>query len=68
MKPLEGDPVNCTRLELYYASNRFMQEEQYYTYGVGNLVADIGGYLGLLLGHSIINFYDWGKALWSKLK
>ncbi len=32
-------------------------------YGWSNFVADFGGYLGLLLGHSVLSFYDFGKDL-----
>ena len=32
-------------------------EEQVLAYGIGNLVADIGGFLGLLLGSSIFSAY-----------
>ena len=32
--------------------------EQQFIYGVQNLIADIGGYLGLLLGLSIFTIYQ----------
>ncbi len=32
-------------------------------YGFGNFIADFGGYLGLLLGASILSIYDSGKEL-----
>ena len=37
---------------------------QYVTYDSQNLIADIGGYLGLLLGQSLLSFYDSAKELW----
>ena len=37
--------------------------EEYLVYDYNNFIADIGGYLGLLLGHSIFSIYsmsaDW---------
>lgn len=38
---------------------------QYVVYDLDAFVPDIGGYLGLLLGHSIISIYDLGIA-WIK--
>ena len=32
--------------------------EETFIYGYGDLVADFGGYLGLLLGASLITLYD----------
>ena len=32
---------------------------QYLTYDGNDFVADFGGYLGLLLGHSLLTFYDY---------
>ena len=31
---------------------------QYYSYDFNSFIADVGGYLGLLLGHSIYSFYN----------
>ena len=33
-------------------------KEEYYTYDISNLIADFGGFLGLLLGYSILGLYD----------
>ena len=41
-----------------------MEYIQYYTYDLKSFVADFGGYLGLLLGSSILTFYDLFKQ-WS---
>jgi hypothetical protein len=51
-------------LEFYYGSSRYMARKQYLAYDVQNLIADIGGYLGMLLGHSMLSFYYATKALW----
>ena len=33
-------------------------KEQYFIYDENALIADIGGYLGLLLGHSILSIFQ----------
>jgi hypothetical protein len=51
-------------LNLYYGSGRYQVRHQYLTYDAQSLVADIGGYLGLLLGHSVLSFYDIARGIW----
>ena len=53
---------------LEYASNRFLTRQQYYTYDYPDLIADFGGFLGLLLGHSILSLYDRVFYLFSRLE
>jgi hypothetical protein len=45
-------------LILGYLSGRYEEKEQYLIYGLADFLASIGGYLGLLLGHSILDFYN----------
>lgn len=61
----EGSPLN---LQFHYASNHIAIKEQYYTYDFYNLIADFGGYLGLLLGYSILGFIDTLMVLLPKFK
>ncbi len=44
-------------LEVYFRNGRYPVKEQYYIYDENSLVADIGGYLGLLLGHSLYSIF-----------
>ena len=46
------------RLKIYFAKDMFPVKEQFYIYDNANLIADFGGYLGLLLGYSLLGFYD----------
>ena len=46
------------RLTIYFAKDKFLVKEQFYIYGIQHLIADFGGYLGLLLGYSLLGFYD----------
>ena len=36
----------------------FIEEEQYYVYDFNSFFADVGGYMGLLLGSSLLSIYD----------
>ena len=49
---------NSTTVNFYFGKDRFAVKKQYYTYDFQNFLADFGGYLGLLLGYSILGFYD----------
>ena len=53
---------------LYYVSNKVTVKEEYYTYDTANIIADFGGYLGLLLGYSILGFYDNSIGVLSRLR
>ena len=41
-----------------YASGRLVTKEQYLFYGSGDVFADVGGYLGLLLGQSVFTIFE----------
>ena len=45
------------RLDFGYGSGRYDVREEYIIYDQGSFVGDIGGYLGLLLGHSIYSVF-----------
>ena len=36
----------------------YIEEEQYYVYDFDSFFADVGGYMGLLLGSSVLSIYD----------
>lgn len=40
--------------------------EEQLLYDIDNFIADVGGYLGLLLGASIVSLFDAGLGLFSK--
>jgi hypothetical protein len=52
----------------YHTSGRYNYKEDYYTYDEYSFFADVGGYLGLILGHGILSFYDIAKATWLKFR
>ena len=48
-------------------SKNCSQNFQYVTYDENDLIADVGGYLGLLMGQSILALYDLGYENLKKL-
>ncbi len=55
-------------IQLYYPSSEYMEKTEYFVYGLPSLMADFGGYLGLLMGHSLLSLYDAGKLFCFKNK
>ena len=49
--------------QFLYLNSRYTEEVFYYTYDFESLVADFGGYMGLLLGHSVLTLYDYMSDL-----
>ena len=45
-------------LSFYFTKDKFLVKEQFFIYDTANLLADLGGYLGLLLGYSMLGFFD----------
>ena len=48
-------------------NGRYLEYEQYYIYESEDFIADIGGFLGLLLGHSLLSLYT-SIAEWYRQK
>jgi hypothetical protein len=46
------------RIFLYYPSGNYVVAREYDTYDLSSFIGDVGGYLGLCLGMSILSFYD----------
>ncbi len=55
-------------LHVYFDSGRHEAREEYYVYDDNSLIADVGGYLGLLLGHSAFSLFCGMKELVHKAK
>ena len=56
-----------TFFQFFYPSNMYDEYTQYIIYDETNFIANFGGYLGLLLGSSVLTFYDGGKIWMGKL-
>ena len=48
----------------YIPSGRYIKKDYYYTYGFDSYIADVGGLIGLFLGHSLLSIYDFLKQGW----
>lgn len=59
--------TNKMAIEWEYMNSDYIVRQEYLTYDINSFIADVGGYLGLLLGHSLFSIYEWlmkwiGKA------
>ena len=46
----------------------YIEEEEYFIYDFDTFIADVGGYMGLLLGSSIISLMDEVESLLLRAK
>ena len=62
-------PANrsVAKVVFYYSSTKYKTKEQYLLFTVSDFIANVGGYLGLLLGHSVISLYDGMKHFCAKI-
>lgn len=65
--PEEEGTGDRLTLFLFYPSGRYEKVKQQYIYVKDDFVADVGGYLGLCLGMSILTFYDAGVWLFDNV-
>ena len=45
-------------IRFYYASSQQGAREEYLVYDLDSFIADSGGFLGLLLGHSMLSIFQ----------
>ena len=57
---------SIAKVVFYYSSSKYKTKEQYLVFTAGDFIANVGGYLGLLLGHSAISLYDGIKTFCTK--
>ena len=60
--------VQRITLVFQYEDGSYNLKEEYFVYDMSNFIADVGGYLGLLLGHSILSIYYLSSDWLSKIK
>ena len=58
---------SMAKVIFYYSTTKYKTKEQFLTFTVSDFIANVGGYLGLLLGHSIMSLYDGIIRLSSKI-
>jgi hypothetical protein len=55
------------RLQFFFASGKLILKEQYVIYNYNSMIADIGGYLGLLMGYSLLSVYEMAVDWFDKI-
>ena len=55
------------RLEVVITERSYEEREQYVIYDTYSFIADVGGYMGLLLGCSLMSLYNDVEALFKRL-
>ena len=62
---LENQKANSLLLHFWFRSGRYLEKREYVVYDINSFIADIGRYLGLLLGHSIYSILCSFDGIWS---
>ena len=66
-----GDEINDSKrslhLYIYYVNNSYDEKEQYVIYDLSSFIADVGGFMGLLLGFSIHSMVEMIERWWQAL-
>ena len=64
----QGQPHYDMQLDFWIMTGSYKEEEQYVIYDFNSFIADVGGFLGLLLGYSALSLYDEFESLLRVLK
>ena len=54
-------------LYLYHVNGLYDEKEEYIIYDMSSFIADVGGYMGLLLGFSLQGVAEMVERWWNKL-
>ena len=57
-KQWQDNGEKVAELRFVYPHGEYDLIEEYYIYNWGSFIADVGGYLGLLLGFSLLSMYQ----------
>ncbi len=66
LPPSAHNVTAAVRLLMFFASSRLTEKTFYLAFDWKDWFASTGGYLGLLLGHSLLSFYDLPRMLRAK--
>ena len=64
--PYIGEQAGQLHLKFIMSDSTYKEEEQYVIYDMNSFVADVGGYMGLLLGSSLLSLYHEIEAVLTK--
>ena len=62
-----GEPVGELHLRFIHLDGTYEEQEQYVIYDMNSFIADVGGYMGLLLGCSLLSLYNEMETLLRKI-
>ena len=62
-----GDPSGQLHLRFIHLDSTYEEKEQYIIYDTNSFIADVGGYMGLLLGSSLLSLYNEIEAFVKKI-
>ena len=61
-----GD-TSSLKVFVHFLNGHYEEKEQYIIYDSNSMIADIGGYMGLLLGYSLLSIYEIAEQMWLKM-
>ena len=56
------------KLYMYFINGQYDEREQYVIYDYNSLIADVGGYMGLLLGISLQGMFEMAEGWWFRVR
>ena len=68
MNSYYNGPNPKMKLSFLYHDGSFDVREEYLVYDTSNLIADMGGYMGLLMGQSILGIYYFLTRILTKME
>ncbi len=55
---LTDDDISIVKVQVEYKTGAYRVREQHLIYDLNSFIRDVGGFIGLLLGHSIYSMYS----------
>ena len=62
-----GETTRSLKVYPHFLNGRYEDKEQYIIYDYNSMIADVGGYMGLLLGYSLLSVYEIAEQMWLKI-
>ena len=64
---LGASKKHSLKVFIHFLNGHYEEKEQYIIYDSNSMIADIGGYKGLLLGYSLLSIYEIAEQMWLKM-
>ena len=64
--PYEQGCIGITRVQISATQDEFEEATEKWLYNQDDFIADVGGYLGLMLGVSMLSLFDWASECWKR--